>query len=577
MEDDLRPAPTTLAPAGERPAEGSQDNRSASLIDRVLQRAQHLSYSVCDLYLRLRGIHDDLPPSIIVAIPVVDETKKLTRTIESLLSAQYVGLGISLVGPRTAANMVDSFPRALNIQFVEAQQGTSTRQSIRAVLMAATSPMVAWLNPGDTLMPAVLHRVGEISRRNRRIGCVLVSKEARRGGQWSAAGRPLDFASLWAQDFSLPAKVFVRRELFWGATRTFAGTDYDFNDWAVALNTARFSRVRVLAGGFYESAGTPEIRPPEESQKIKSTMNAQMWCVERVRHRFFGGLHRLAGRSPENGRGTESPSPNRSDTLAPPAFVESLAGLYAGEHIELLGSYRWSFAEQPLMARSIFFDQANELLAFRQLTGQEQYQNGSEVVELAASPEKEQRSRALAQRLINLLSGLPEQLREEFGESLRTSFFPLADPSAAPPTPDQVRTPEPLFDFVVIERALNVSLRPHVLLRAAANRLKWEGWLIFACTVFDVQPIRDSWPETAFMAPDYQLAFSRKSLGNLLDLAGFAPRHVLGLADSQVENLGPKLIGGTGRLGQLVHKLFQADANFATQESYLFLACQRRF
>src|SRR4029077_16107024 len=108
----------------------------------------------------------------------------------------------------------------------------------------------------------------------------------------------LDFAFLSAQDISFPVKIFVRREFFWGATKTFAGTDYDFNDWAAALNTARFSEVRLLAGGFHEPASIREKPSVEESQRVKSKINAKMWWTERVRQavrlRFIHASDRFA-------------------------------------------------------------------------------------------------------------------------------------------------------------------------------------------------------------------------------------------------------------------------------------------
>src|SRR5258708_39670057 len=119
MEDDPRPVTTTLVPAGNGPAEGSEGNFSVSLIDRVLQRVQQHSYLICDAYLRFRGIRDDLPPSITIAIPVAEETAKLTQTIESLLSARYFGLSISVVGPRAATKITKSLPGSPNIQFFE--------------------------------------------------------------------------------------------------------------------------------------------------------------------------------------------------------------------------------------------------------------------------------------------------------------------------------------------------------------------------------------------------------------------------------------------------------------------------
>src|SRR5258708_5891918 len=82
-------------------------SHSASLIDTLLEKAKQLSYFVCDAYLRLRGIRDDLPPSITVVIPTTERTERITETIESLLSARYVGLCTSLVGPVETAKITN--------------------------------------------------------------------------------------------------------------------------------------------------------------------------------------------------------------------------------------------------------------------------------------------------------------------------------------------------------------------------------------------------------------------------------------------------------------------------------------
>jgi hypothetical protein len=312
-------------------------------------------------------------------------------------------------------------------------------------------------------------------------------------------------------------------------------------------------------------------------------------------------------------------SPKSKWLHTPPlAFIESLAGYSTGQDIELIGTYKLSLDAQPPIARNVFFDQTNELLLFQQLNGQERGQNGSAVEEFAVTPEIEQRSRNLAQGLTNILHGLPEPLREEFGDRIRISVFPIADPLGPPPlTPRgigssrsvvaqstilapstdpfgpmidrsdhnfrrsedfQIATFEQLFDFVVIERPLNFSLSPHVLLRAAANQLKWEGWLIFECTVFDIQTVRAGWAKSALMVgPDQKLAFSRKSLWGLLCMAGFTPRHVLGLTESQVMDSAFASAAKMGNLQPLTCRLFQADASGKAEEKYLLLACQRTF
>jgi hypothetical protein len=578
MERSPEQLPTPSDTQGGFPGRPVTGNRALFPVDRFLERAKRFSFFICDTCLWLRSIRDDLPPSITVVIPVTEQTEKLTQTIESLLSARYIGLCVSLVGSPETAKIIGSFPRSSNIEFFETSPAAGIPSALRATLLGATSPIVAWLEPGDTLTPFVLRQVGEIFRQDRRTGCVLVPPATASANRSTRLAGPLDFASLWAEDLSSPVKVFVRRELFWGATKTFAGTDHDLNDWAVALNTARFARVRSLALGFDRSERTVRNPPADESQRIKSVIHAGMWWTERVRQsvrqRLIRAFNRFTGRPQEKGTESGSSESRKTPQMAvPPDFIENLAGFSTGQNIRFLGNYRLSFTGQPPIVRSVFVDPVTELLIFNHVA------EPDTIVELRVNPDREQRGRALTLGVTNLLQGLPESVRTQFGDHFRASIIPGPDHpvSISPQRADfPGTTSAQLFDSVILSQPLNVSRRPHVLLRQAANRLKWDGWLIFGCAVFEIRTLdTDRLDPVLVMEPEYQLGFSQKALWDLLGLAGFIPRHLLGLTEPQLEDFA--FTATPGELHRLTKRLFQTDTSASAGERLLLVACQRTF
>jgi hypothetical protein len=564
-------------------------NRSASLTDRFLEKARRLSLSVCDAYLNIQGIRDVRLPSITIVIPVTEKTEKLTRTIESLLSAQYTRLCISLVGLEGTTKIFERLPRHRSIKFFEAPAGATMTEGIRPMLLWADSPIIAWLEPGQTFTPNVLHRVGDIFRQSR-VGGVLVPEEKTFVAQQAASTSNLDFGFLFAQDPSFPATIFVRRKVFWGAAKTFAGTDYDCNDWSVALNTARFFEVRLLAGGFYRSGGSPKNPPVKERQKIRARITADMWWTERVRQsarrRCVRMFNRFASLSLQNKETSARPQQqgNWLQMRVPPILTESLAGFSTGERMEFLGAYRWSFATP--ITRKVFFDCANELLIFQQLSQENQIQDGLEIVERKVSSEKERCAQAFARGATNLLRGLLKPLGEQVGDHIRVSVFPTAKQNqtidSLTPRPEregfEIRKPNELFDLLIVDQPLNSSLRPHRLLRHAANHLTWGGWLIAGCTIFEIETLNADWCEsTAMMQSGHEVVFTRKSLGDLLQVAGFTATHVLGLTQPEPEIYALESSATNARLCALAQRLFQTAVKNTAGENYLLLACQRTF
>jgi hypothetical protein len=169
---------------------------------------------------------------------------------------------------------------------------------------------------------------------------------------------------------------------------------------------------------------------------------------------------------------------------------------------------------------------------------------------------------------------------------VQAAFFPIAKPFRAaeslvtrPETANQPVEFNPLFDLLIIEQPLSMSRRPHVLLRRAANQLKCSGWLIIGCTIFDFQTLDENWPRSASLVqPDHELCFSAKALGDLLQVAGFTPRHVLGLTQSQVKDFAWESTTRAERIRDLAQTLFQtAPENGLKKSCLVILACQRVF
>jgi len=586
MEDSSRKLPKTLDSTGGRCGDALADYASTSLTDRVLEKAKRLSFSVCDAYLGIQGIHDVLLPSITVVIPVAGRTEGLVETIESLFSARYSGLCISIVGLKDTAKIVEKLPRHPSIKFFEAPLGATVPEAIRPMLLWAPNPIIAWLEPGDTFSSNVLYRVGEIFR-GKRAGAVLVPKHESLTERPASLADNLDFGFLSAQNASFPVKIFADRELYWTAAKIFAGTNYDCSDWAVALNTARFSKVQFLDDGYYQSTHGAEKFSTDESQKIKATISAQMWWTERFRHsvwrRCVNAFNRFASwHSKNNERFKQRHSAKELRLLVPPTFTADLAGFSSGEAIEFLGTYQWLFATP--ITRSVYFDRATEILIFQQRPNDtNQRQDRPHKIDVKVSSEEERHTHALAQGAENLFHGLFEPLRDWLGDHIEAASFSMATPDQAaeslavrPPTANQTTE---LFDLLVVDRLLNASRRPHVLLRRAANQLKWSGWLIAGCSIFDFRTLDDNWPRSASMLrPDHELSLSAKALGDLLHVAGFTPRHVFGLTRSQVEELALESTTRAERIRDLAKMLFQAapESDFK-KSSLVILACQRGF
>jgi len=586
MEDDSEHSPEMLNTARgihERAPEGIL---FASWVDKFLERGKRLSFSICDAYLSILGIRDVRLPSITIAIPVAGEMQRLGKTVESLLSSRYRGLHISLIGLEGTAKIVETLTRHSSIKFFGAASGATIAEAIRPILLWAGSPIVAWLEPGDTLSPNALFRVGENFRRRHRVGCVLVPEKDTLASLSACHGTDLDFVFLMAQNLSFAAKIFVSREHFWAAAKIFAGTDYDCNDWAVALNTARFSKVQILSDESYMPDQKKEDALLEQSREVKAKITARMWWTERVRQlvwqRCVGAFDSIDTWGRQQKKKSEKLG-KRVQVSVPPFFTDVLTGFSSGEAIEFVGTYRWLLATP--VTRSVYFDRNTELLILQQPSQSNHHRNGSDVIDVELDSAQGRSAQAFADGVRNLLQGLSSSLRREPGDHVRASIFQMEKPVKVSERPassahseNQIPEPDSFFDLLVMEHSLNNSLRPHIVLRSAANHLKWRGWLILGCVAFDTLKLQTNWPESVLITQfRHELVFSKKALENLLRLAGFAPRHLLALTEAQVEAFSSKPSTSGNEFHALAREFFQAGSESSATEGFLLLACQRTF
>jgi hypothetical protein len=299
-----------------------------------------------------------------------------------------------------------------------------------------------WVEPGETLSPDILNRVGRIFRGSRRVGGVIVRNE----GTPQSAGLETEcsFDCLHDKDANFSGKFFVRRECFWAAVKIFAGTDFDCNDWAVAMNTARFHQVKLIAGGYHRISGGSVYGDEEQSRNIRARVDASIWPIERfrrsIRKRTRSYFRQVAGVSREFvtrisrraiGVSTEGTRPG-IDCYVPPPWVKDLVGFSPGESIVLLGCYRKPLAGQAQEIRSVYLDRTTGILVLRgggsgeaspyQTSPYHDYSGRSGIVTLDASPEMEGQAEKLARGSEFLFQKMPELAHGCFDDHLRISI-----------------------------------------------------------------------------------------------------------------------------------------------------------
>jgi hypothetical protein len=474
-------------------------SRAHVFCGETLEKAKRFLLFVWGISLRMQGIREENLPPMTIVIPA-GATGKVSETIRSLLGSQYRQLRIVAAGSfdQQLADRTGDRPA---VRILETKSEGSRAQTIRSVLLPSVDPVFAWLEPGETLSFDTLNRVGRIFRGNGRVGGVVVQDKTAPLDQSSIPETEWEFESLGANDSGFSGKLFVRRECFWAAVKIFAGTDYDCNDWAVAMNTARFHRVKSIAGGYHRISGAHLNGDEEQNRNIRARVDASVWPTERLRQSIRKWLRRLCGQIADLSLGFGTWFARRAidastnecgpwiDCYVPPLWVKDLAGFSPGEAIALLGCYRRSFGDQAQEIRSVYLDRTTGILALRSgsadlpeevLTklGASPYQeygerNGIVVVDVGS--EMERQAEKLAKGLENLLQKVPELARTLLGDHLRISVS-----SDSPGRRREIEGLEYGADLVILPRLLNVFPRPLIALRQSVNSLVC-GSLVAGC------------------------------------------------------------------------------------------------
>jgi hypothetical protein len=397
-----------------------------------------------------------------------------------------------------------------------------------------------------------------------------------------------DFDFLQTQDSTFSAKLFVRRECFWAATKVFTGTDFDCDDWSVALNSARFFRIESLPGGYFGSTGGDDDGDPERTQNIRSKIDASVWRTERFRRsankrltRLFRRLswfgRRLALRSHLTRATAFANQPGQGvDLYVPPTWVENLIGFSPGETIASLGSYRSAPASQTPMVRNIFRDRTTDILILREPAEFAEDHQGSDTVEINVNSQMERRFQALTSGSAKLLQEIPGLARTYITPKLRVSSFPISsDRREASP---EILISRAAFDFLVLSQSLNSFSRPLIVLREAVNNLLWDASLVIGCAVFDRGRLKTDWQKSAWlMRPDFQILYSRNALFRLLEVAGLNIIRCIALTDEEIADLAAEVTPAKEAMTKIGPRLFRVRANQRATGNYLLLVCQRTY
>jgi len=588
MEHDLRPLPVTLDAEHGNQQNGIASDHTVFSKSTTLNKVERFSFSVWGAYLWLKGIREENLPSITIVIPVASGTGNLGETIQSLLASQYRRLHVAVVGLDQDREVIGSLLEHPEIKFFKARPETTAPEAIRSVLLRSVDPVFAWLEPGDRLSADIPNRIGKMFRLSRRIGGVIVRNEGSSPDRSSSSGTACDFDFLQAQDSTFSAKIFVRRESFWAATKIFAGTDYDCNDWAVALNSARFFQIESLPSGYYRFSTRDFDVGEEQCRHIKSKVDASIWRTERfrrsIRKQVRGYFCRLARLSQHvafrcriiPARASTDRRVRRAELYVPPSWTENLIGFSPGETISFLGSYRWSLIGQTCMSRSVFLDRMTKILILRDAT--ESCDNGepSEIVATDIGSGIGQRVQTLTRGSAILLQKMSELARGHFSPDLRVSSFSASSgPQGAGREIPISKTP---VDFLILSQNLNVFSCPLVVLRQAANRLLWSGSLVVGCAAFARQTLKTDCQRSAWlMQPDFQILYSQKALFSLLEVAGLKITRLITLTDEEIANLAMDPALAQRELTKLGRRFFRARANKRASGNYLLLMCQRTF
>src|SRR3984893_9162593 len=600
----------------------------------VLRKVRSLLLGLCDTYFwsysigltghsnpsrdpqsgQKRSSREIQLPSITIVIPVAEPTEKLRDTIQSLLAARYNWLCISVVWLEARETSLEEKLAHPNIRFYTAKPGINKSAAIREVLHhTATTPVLAWLEPGDTLTGNILEQVGKCFKRSPKLAGVLAPEQ--RFSAEQPASMSADFSFLWTQSFRFSAKLFGRRECLWGASHTFVGTDYDCNDWAVALNCSRTSKIKLLSNGFWVAASDRPGSTSAECEQIKRKISAAMWRTERLRRSVVQGPVRLMTRlfrpnSMSRNKAEASPSNSvcrlirdQGDSSVPSVLAEGLLGFSSGMESEFHGCYEWRFPGRAPIARKVFCHRRTGTLIFEPITIPDFEQIRSGTLKIRVEPLQDRSASLRAKGVANVQAALPEVLKAQLGKKVRIARLAVSPQNESvvalagldhqiesnqlnaatysSKESDRVNAQivgsEWLFDILVLGESLDTVQTPLALLRKAANYLRQDGWLILGSTTYATDRLAD-WRQTIpVWSSDSKFIFSQGALTDITRVAGFETRRLIGLSAKQLECLGMKAAEALDWVHTVVPTLFHNGEKCVSKEQYVLLACQRKF
>jgi hypothetical protein len=616
MEESLQESGKTLASDSVHTVSEIAGPRFNSFEKWILRKVRSLLFGLCDTYFWFysSGKIGGRPklPCITVVIPVAEPSEKLRHTIQSLLAARYNWLCIIVVWLEAREKLLEEKLAHPNIRFYTVKPGINKSAALREVLHhTETTPVLAWLEPGDTLTGNTLEEVGKCFKRSPKLAGVLVPEK--RFSPEQSASMSADFSFLWTQSFCFSVKLFARREYLWGASQTFVGTDYDFNDWAVALNSSRTSKIKMLSNGFWAAASDRRGSTSAEYDHIKRKISATMWSTERLRRSVIQKLVRLLTplfRLSSMTRNRASPFNSvcrsieyRGDNSVPSVLTEGLLGFSSGMESEFHGCYEWRFPGRAPIARKVFCHRRTGTLIFEPITIPDFEQIRSGTLKNRVEPLQDRSASLRAKGVANVQAALPEVLKAQLGKKVRIARLAVSPQNSSvvalagldhqiesnqlntatysSKESDRVNAqivgPESLFDILVLGESLDTVQTPLALLRKAANYLRQDGWLILGSTTYATDRLAD-WRQTIpVWSSDSKFIFSQGALTDISRVAGFETRRLIGLSAKQLECLGMKAAEALDWVHTVVPTLFHNGENCVSKEQYVLLACQRKF
>jgi hypothetical protein len=281
-----------------------------------------------------------------------------------------------------------------------------------------------------------------------------------------------------------------------------------------------------------------------------------------------------------------------------------LRGFSGGVEGEFRGDYQWCFADRISIDRKVFCYRKTGTLIFEPITIAESNQAKGESLKIHIAPVQEQSALLRAKGVANLIAALPKALEAQLGRKIRIApvSLPTDNPPAvalakefdrqieprqwitaacSPPDGEQAESQtiglEGPFDILVLQQSLDSVEKPLTVFRNAANYLKRDGWLLVGCSTYITDPFADWQRPKLILSTDCKMIFSKNALVDLVRVAGFETRRLIGLSDRRLESFGMQAPAAFDWARAVGPTLFHAAEEWIGKENYVLLACQRKF